>query len=98
MIVAVMQVVLTRPGDLDRRPVHRLRAKARLHDEVGLGFPPDPPPSRVRLTFTFSTGRPRRFARRARVTCGACVQAQASADPFTMRTSAAGGSIGDWAR
>ena len=37
----------------------------------GLDFRPKPPPSRVTLTFTFSTGRPSRFARRPRVACGA---------------------------
>ena len=41
VVVAVMQVVLAGPGHLDRRPVHRLRAEARLDHEIGLRFPPE---------------------------------------------------------
>ena len=36
--VAVLQVVIARPGDLHRRAVHRLGQHGRFDHEVGLGF------------------------------------------------------------
>ena len=90
-------IVLPRPLHLDRR-AELLREQCGFEGVIALRLPPNPPPSRVTLTVTFSSGIPSVLATSSRVPPGLCTGAQISAlSPLTSAT-ATGGSMATWAR
>ena len=96
--VGVHQVILARPRQLDRLALHRFGHDGGLDDEVRLGLPAKPAAEQGDVHGDIGGDSPSRFATRSRAAWGDCTQPHTSHLPLAMRTVAAGGSIGAWAR